>query len=506
MHKNVLSILQKNDELIGAVCAVSSKRVTLRHFCRVRCEHTLDETISSLLERIDLGTGNGEPIETRVCLSAEQALYRVWNFPFRSRNKAEQAIRLLLDSEFPFEDSTLAHRLFFTAFGSSKKPSISALSITFPQTIPDTLLDALAKKRYFPSLVTVDPFPLLFALPDKEKKGAQLLIQLGKSHSVLTLLEEGIIKDTRSIGLRKNFIDGCLALQSGNKDPWHCLGAQLRQEMDLMIEGTPFIPDRAFIQGDVPNSAKRAFAEGLQLPIEVLGQDILLPQLVCGLSEKQADCISLLALAALPPPGSWRKTAPSFHRESLGERKEQHTLCIRIAAGFLLVAGTWLTSIWAEGYSHARVATQWESRIQELFRQAVPEIKGRFGLVQMESILRQRIAERQRSGKADTASYALLFLRDIHAVVPPSLDIQIDSMNMDARRCGLTGTAGTYEQVDSFRALLTGLPGVSEVHLLNATSKKNHESVGSKGHSALALRRESRIAFEMELISQRRPE
>lgn len=506
MHKNVLSILQVNDELIGAVCAVSSKRVTLRHLCRVRYKRSPDEAVPALLESIGMFTGNGGLLETRVCLSAEQALYRIWNFPFRSRNKAEQAIRLLLDSEFPFENSTLVHRLFFTAFGSSKMPSTSALSITFPQTVPDSLLDALARQACFPTLVTVNPFPLLLALPAIEKKGVQLLLQLGDQHSVLTLLKEGIIKSICSVGIGRAFVNSRSIPQWGNKDPWYLLGEQLRREMDLMLEGVPFIPERALIHGDCPNSAKQVLAEGLRLPVEVLGQNLPLSRLICGLSEKQADCLSALALAALPAPGAWRKTAPSFHRSPAGEHKKHERLSIRIAAGFLLVAGAWLTSVWAEGYSSARVAAQWESRTQKLFQQAVPEIKGRFGLVQMESILRQRIGERQRSEKNDTASYALLFLRDIHAAVPPSLDIQLDTINMDARRCGLTGTAGTYEQVDSFRALLAALPGVGDVHLLNATSRKTNKTMDNRRQSALPLRVEPRIAFEIELISQRRPE
>ena len=90
-----------------------------------------------------------------------------------------------------------------------------------------------------------------------------------------------------------------------------------------------------------------------------------------------------------------------------------------------------------------------EDAARSLFRKALPDVRGSFNPVQMESILKNRIAGLRGGGENDATFPALHLLQDMHAAVPDSLDIRLDRLSLDARRCGLSGTAASYEQVNA---------------------------------------------------------
>lgn len=108
-----------------------------------------------------------------------------------------------------------------------------------------------------------------------------------------------------------------------------------------------------------------------------------------------------------------------------------------------------LASVWAEGYAAGQQAVRHEDAARSLFRKALPDVRGSFNPVQMESILKNRIAGLRGGGENDATFPALHLLQDMHAAVPDSLDIRLDRLSLDARRCGLSGTAASYEQVNA---------------------------------------------------------
>lgn len=55
---------------------------------------------------------------------------------------------------------------------------------------------------------------------------------------------------------------------------------------------------------------------------------------------------------------------------------------------------------------------------RSLFRKALPDVRGSFNPVQMESILKNRIAGLRGGGENDATFPALHLLQDMHAAVP----------------------------------------------------------------------------------------
>lgn len=117
-------------------------------------------------------------------------------------------------------------------------------------------------------------------------------------------------------------------------------------------------------------------------------------------------------------------------------------------------------------------------------------MRGSFNPVQMESILKNRIAGLRGGGENDATFPALHLLQDMHAAVPDSLDIRLDRLSLDARRCGLSGTAASYEQVNALRVALSGLPGVREAKILSAASRTGKPEPGTPSGA---------VIFEIEL-------
>ena len=94
--------------------------------------------------------GLKRPDDVRVCLSAGAALFRDWAFPFRSRAKVEQALSLMLETEFPFDADTLSHRVCLTGNAAA---SAGSISFAFP---PRGFLVKNAKV-FAPSFIAVFP-------------------------------------------------------------------------------------------------------------------------------------------------------------------------------------------------------------------------------------------------------------------------------------------------------------------------------------------------------------
>ncbi len=114
----------------------------------------------------------------------------------------------------------------------------------------------------------------------------------------------------------------------------------------------------------------------------------------------------------------------------------------------------------------------------------------------MESILKSRIAALS-GGDAQEASFPVLgLLEAMHTAVPASLAVHVDRLSLDARRCGLSGTAATYEQVNALRDALAAVPGVREAKILSAANRTGRPDPN---------RPTGAVIFEMEMVLGGRP-
>ena len=202
--KDSFIILQSGTELTGALCRIGLKSREVSYLHRVACADLTPQAVASGLRSLLDGSaaaGLKRPDDVRVCLSAGAALFRDWAFPFRSRAKVEQALSLMLETEFPFDADTLAHRICLTgnaAASAGYKSGAQAISVSLRKEERDLWLDAFDAEGLFPSLVTVDPFPLLINLPSRQH-GIALFLHVQRECSTVALLDNGTIRRIRAI-------------------------------------------------------------------------------------------------------------------------------------------------------------------------------------------------------------------------------------------------------------------------------------------------------------------
>ena len=373
-----------------------------------------------------------------------------------------------------------------------------AISVSLRKEELDLWLDAFDAEGLFPSLVTVDPFPLLINLPSRQH-GIALFLHVQRECSTVALLDNGTIRRIRAIPvgwMPETDAAGLNSPSSERENAALCgFAARLRRETSLVLEGTPFVPDRLLAYGEafLGNGASARFAEAFGLPVSVLGQEIPLGGQVARLGETDPSRLLALCVAAMPLPAPWRPPLiPSFHRPPRGGHlSSEHGRRLAWAAcGALAVGAACLASVWAEGYAAGQQALRHEDAARALFRKALPDVRGSFNPVQMESILKNRIAGLRGGGENDATFPALHLLQDMHAAVPGSLDIRLDRLSLDARRCGFGGTAAGYEQVNALRVALSGLPGVREAKILSAANRTGKPEPGTPPGA---------VIFEIEL-------
>ena len=502
--KDSFIILQSGTGLTGVLCRAGLKTRDVPYLHRAVCADRTPQALASGLRSLLDGlaaAGLKRPDDVRVCLSAENALFRDWALPFRSRAKVEQALSLLLETEFPFDADTLAHSVCLTGAAAASagfKNGAQAISVSIRKTDMDSWLDAFEAEGLFPRLVTVDPFPLLASLPPRQN-GIALLLHVQRECSTVALLDNGVARRIRTLPAGwapETEAPGLNAVPPEQENAaLRGLAVRLQHETALVLEGTPFVPERLLAYGEafLRNGAAARFAEVFETPVSVPGQDSPLAGQAARLGETDPSRLLALCVAAMPLPAQWRPPlSPSFHRPPKGGRlSNQHGRRLAWAAcGALAVGAACLASVWAEGYAANRQAQRHEEAARALFRKALPDVRGSFSPVQMESILKNRIAGLRGGAEEGAAFPVLRLLQDMHAAVPPSLDIRLDRLSLDTRRCGLSGTAASYEQVNALRTALSGLPGVGEAKILSAANRTGKPDPGAPAGA---------VIFEIEL-------
>ncbi len=498
LTKDSFILLPCGTTLTGALCRIGLKSRNVLWLHSVPCGDpqnvSAEAGVRALLD--GLAAANLPlPEDVRLCLSAENALFRDWAFPFSSPGKVRQALGLLLESEFPFEPSLLEHRIHLAGTAPGSRKGVQAISVSLFRDEIGLWLDALAAAKLFPRLVTSDPFPLLHGLP-KALKGTALLLHVHDRCTVAALLEGGIVRRVRT--LPEGWTPGDGTSEAGEA-ALSALAGRLRHACALMLEGTTFTPESLLLYGEpfLRDRAAARFAEAFELPARTLGQDMPLAGQLARLGEDDPSRLLALCVAALPTPGTWRQSVPSFHRpRAAAFSGTRARWALRAAGCFALAGAAFLCSVGAEGYAHRRDALRYETASRELFRKALPDARASVNPVQMESILKSRIAALS-GGDAQEASFpGLGLLEAMHTAVPASLAVHVDRLSLDARRCGLSGTAATYEQVNALRDALAAVPGVREAKILSAANRTGRPDPN---------RPTGAVIFEMEMVLGGRP-
>ena len=162
----------------------------------------------------------------------------------------------MLETEFPFDADTLSHSVCLTgnaAASAGYKSGVQAISVSLRKEERDSWLDAFEAEGLFPRLVTVDPFPLLMNLPSRQN-GMALLLYVERGCSTLALLDNGVIRRIRTIPVgwtpETDAADLNVSLSERENAALRGFADRLRRETSLVLDGTPFVPDRLLAYGE----------------------------------------------------------------------------------------------------------------------------------------------------------------------------------------------------------------------------------------------------------------
>ncbi len=464
MPKDALILLWRLEKLLAVHCSGGQFRLLGNIACGGRDARTV---AGELLEELR----QYGPVPADVRLLIGDAMFRSWQLPFRTARKAKQALGLLLDGEFPFESEALEHRNLFFGKGAQ---GLDALTVSVFRSSLDEKLDALAELGISPALVTAAPLPELLALPAEARRKNILAVLMDEGQATAAAMQKGSPrKIVRLAGMGsptpENFAASLQMALHGNT------------ASALLVRGM---------------SAERASA---------LGNALGLP-LIAPCDGKEHWRRSAEAVMALPQPGSWawlRRTfdIPFFQRQARKGTSAALPRPLLIAAcGLLFASVAWMGSVFAEDMAMRKAAARYEAEARQTAQKAVPQMRKGMTLGQIESSLRARLAE-AAEGKGQVKSWALPLFHAIHASYPQGGRLQFDNLRAEMSRQGIvgvavSGTAAEYQDVNSFRDALAGMPGIREVRVVQAASRGSAKAKGRDARQALPIGFELQLQFE----------
>lgn len=419
--------------------------------------------------------------EVRLCLSAENVLFRAWHFPFSGSGKVRQALRFALNSELPFPDTALEHALLLQKSPADKRHTL-AVSASIKTSLLQDIYAALARSGLQPELVTFDPFP---ALEDTTDTASSLDVFLRADHAIILQRQKGVVAGIQVVGAgwqelcppegeaRVRFV--ALAQQHGPAQAFAELKIQpdsglCRALYDTLREDARPMPD---------TPAELSLNVSADVPLAPFGGSWP----ISSLSGDPVEALLRLRRPLLSLPTAGHRTAFSVHWKT-------------VAVLYALTVGAALFALWGETRFQERRAAHLEHTATGVFRSALPELANRtFGSVQMESILRQRISATRDADTGQAGMSVVALLDAIHQATPETLDVRVNTLRVSLTHaappiCGLSCTAPDYETVSRFKEALEALPQVTEVLVRNAVQ---HTPVN------VGATRQRGVQFDMEL-------
>ncbi len=464
MPKDALILLWRLEKLLAVHCSGGQFRLLGEVACQGRDARTV---AGELLEELR----QYGPVPADVRLLMGDAMFRSWQLPFRTVRKAKQALGLLLDGEFPFESEALEHRNLFCGKGSQ---GLDALTASVFRASLDEKLDALADLGISPALVTIAPLPELLALPAEVRRKSILAVLMDEGQAIVAAIQKGSPRKIVRLA-------GLASLPPENLAASLQMALHGHKASALLVRGM---------------SAERASALG-----DALGLPLIAPGDGKEYWRRGAE-----AMMALPQPGSWAWLRspfdiPFFQRQARkGTSADLPRPLIFAACGLLLASVAWMGSVFAEDMALRKAAARYEAEARQIAQKAVPQMRKGMTLGQIESSLRARLAESMED-KGQVKSWALPLLHAIHASYPQGARLQFDSLRAEMSRQGtvgvaISGTAAEYQDVNSFRDALAGMPGIREVRVVQAANRGAAKAKVQDARQALPIGFELQLQFE----------
>lgn len=153
---------------------------------KVKDEDLLASSIKKLIRRSDVNTKY-----VATSLPEEKAFFQIIEIPQVKESRLKKMIEYEAEDyiPLPLEDIYLDFEVI-----SRKKRSLQVLIIALPKKIVNPHISAIKKAGLFPVLAEVESMAVVRALiKNKDKEGPLLLIDIGETKTILTILSKNII-------------------------------------------------------------------------------------------------------------------------------------------------------------------------------------------------------------------------------------------------------------------------------------------------------------------------
>ncbi len=214
---------------------------------------------------------------------------------------------------------------------------------------------------------------------------------------------------------------------------------------------------------------------------EVLGLPVHLPRVQVHSEEPSSDLFYGFLSASLACRAFDSADAVNFRQGELGISRRMKVM--KGYAGAWVKAAVLLLILWIAGLSldvalKAHLKTNLTRMINAEFVSVMPK---NTPLVEPEKVMEQYLRKRTgQSGTLQGRDTPLEILRDISAGIPSGTDVVLDNVNIDEENITLTGSTGSYENVNAIKKALTVLPYVKDVKDLSAIGEKGDQKVRLK--------------------------
>ncbi len=451
-------------------------------------------------------------------LDSADALYRDFVLPFSAISQLERTMAYELEEDLPLGVADLVFD--FTRIRLQGRSSRVCAAAYGRRPVVE-LLEALAAVGLDPSPVGPEVVALAAAvtLGRKHFPDKALLVDLGRTRTVLTFLQQGTMAAVRVLdqgedrllasasastggGLSEDALRRALAFADLSAPaPEGSEAEAVKRGMDDMLRGVarytalfeetvePW-PGPVFFCGELAST--RGLRELLMARMEreafalAESRDV---RAVFGMSE----AVDLGALAAclgagLPGPPASRMNLRRGDLARVERRRPIRRALTHAAVLAGLVLLCWGLLAGMRLHRQAQALASYRSAMDQIFVQALPEVQGDFNRSQQVSILKNRIARLRDAATTDTGG-SRSFLQDlqaIHAAVGQDLDVVIDRLSSDPRRMSTGGTVGDFRMVEGLRNALASSGRFPQVEIKGASTDKDS----------------GRVRFEMELARQ----
>lgn len=455
-------------------------------------------------------------------LPTSQAMFRRLDFPFTSVGKIRQVLDLEMDAHMPLSVDELALDMVKAGRGLGGEQQV--LAAAMPRKALEGWLEAFAAAGMPLQVVDVTADALLAAAaPLTSLPRKVLFLDIGAESSAVFWRVDG--KPAAMRGLRFGLLDmtaqakdeispGKASQDEPEQEPQPSVHARLadlqaalaaggeaarriqeavdglareiRLTLRAAADGEPVQPDLVVLSGQAAavQGLGRLLETRLQAPVQRMAQcgGFGLRAMPDG-SQVPGDELAVaygLALRGAPMflPS---EAGMNFHAEGAAMRRSafdpRRYLTLAAALLAVLVLGYALSNATDIVLKRQRLAAL-EARLDDTYRQALPDVQPGFTRSQLASILAERLEGLRQGSQEDGAgrATALHILAAISQAVPANLPMTISQLGMDDQAVRISAQSDAFASVEQIKEGLQQA-GLGEVELKGATASQDGKSV-----------------------------